>query len=186
MAFPALWLRNWVGLMKCQNRICGNIRLSSFFVYYLIAAWQGRCSSKYNNFHEIRFRMTQKWCTSRAYLLRYSRLECGTFFGTPGTLAFARLQTSTVEHVRSGYVICSGDLIWPDQEYFLSKCAQWMCRQSQKVSARWLQEFNDEIGKPERGLLKPPARNRVNPAFAGVLRHPRLAGGGGALNAPTS
>ena len=34
-------------------------------------------------------------------------------------------------------------------------------------------------------VAQTPGRARVNPAFAGVLRHPRLAGGG-ALNAPTS
>ena len=46
-----------------------------------------------------------------------------------------------------------------------------------------------EVKWSEVKLLNGDADNRpkfyFNPAFAGVLRHPRLAGGG-ALNAPTS
>ena len=31
---------------------------------------------------------------------------------------------------------------------------------------------------PDGVILRPPSSARVNPAFAGVLRHPRLAGEG--------
>ena len=53
-------------------------------------------------------------------------------------------------------------LTWPGFFFLQIVCNE--CADSQKVSARWLQAFGHEIGKTWRGggLLKPPARNRVN------------------------
>ena len=45
--------------------------------------------------------------------------------------------------------------------------------------------FENFISKHNLTVLNTGEGTRLNPAFAGVLRHPRLAGGG-ALNAPTS
>ena len=78
-------------------------------------------------------------------------------------LSSARLRTSTIEHARSGHVICSGDLNshYLPEIFFTKMCTMNVHRQSQKVSAWWLQAFGGEKGKTWRGFWSlSPARNR--------------------------
>ena len=90
-------------------------------------------------------------------------------------LALARLQTLTIEHVRSGHAICSGDLNSHYPKYFFPKCAQWMCRQSEIFSLMapggWRWDRKNLKGAAEASPLPGIAyRDKHFPAISNIFK----------------